>query len=179
VFRQIASNATVFMAGAGGSVLPEWALFTGVHGRGILRSWTSVLGSSRKLCKLRGLTKSATPHARQLRQNRAANATWTGRAGIRTPEKAGSVSKETHPSGPDASTRTPSTRDAFSKTMPRPTAVKATNSRIHQSGSHQSNPSNRPSTVPTNPTGKPTLRRGRLPQARSTGPKSPRGTTLA
>src|SRR5215213_3369287 len=104
--------------------------------------------------------KSATPHARQLRQNRAANATCTGYVGTRTPEKAGSVSNETHPRAPQANTRTPRSRDTSSKTISRPAAVKAKNSRTHQSGSHQSSPSSRPSTVPTSPSGKATLRRG-------------------
>jgi hypothetical protein len=70
-------------------------------------------------------------------QNGAAKATCTGCVGTGTPGKAGSVSKETNPSAPEASTTAPKSREASSTTVPEPTAARLANSRGHQSDSHQ------------------------------------------
>jgi hypothetical protein len=46
----------------------------------------------------------------ELRQNAAAKATWTERRDTKTPEKAGSVSKETQPSAAEIDTTAPRSR---------------------------------------------------------------------
>jgi hypothetical protein len=112
---------------------------------GVLRSWTSVLRDSRKSsCPLLSatfrasdalgyldITNSIDHHAAELRQNTAANATWTGRIGTRTPEKAGSVSKETQPRAPEISTKAPRALNPSFRDAARPINVKPANSPLY------------------------------------------------
>src|ERR671913_1363662 len=77
-------------------------------------------------------TISTAPHTTQLRQNAAAKATWTGRMGIKTLEKAGSVSKETQPRAPEIDTTAPKSRSPPLKDAARPINVKPANNSTHQ-----------------------------------------------
>src|SRR5919112_3326509 len=80
---------------------------------------------------MRRTTKSIHPHTTQLRHNKAANATWTGRIDTSTPGKAGSVSNETQPSTPDASTKAPIMRSASFRSEDNPINVKPPNNSAH------------------------------------------------
>src|ERR671910_615483 len=97
-------------------------------------------------------TISTAPHTTQLRQNAAAKATWTGRMGIKTLEKAGSVSKETQPRAPEINTTAPKSRSPPLKDAAKPINVKPSKNSTHQKNvvSVPSNP-NFQAIVPPNP----------------------------
>src|SRR5215213_9032799 len=76
-------------------------------------------------------TISTAPHTTVLRQNAAAKATWTGRMGTKTPEKAGSVSKETQPRAPEINTTAPRKRSPRSEDEDRPINVMPASNRTH------------------------------------------------
>src|SRR5829696_10174095 len=102
----------------------------------------------------------------ELRQNAAAKATWTERRGTKTPEKAGSVSKETQPSAAEIDTTAPISRSLPFKNTARPINVKPSKNRTHHHSvvalsskpSAPSAPSARsaPSMAPKQPTTNPT-----------------------
>src|SRR5829696_3220717 len=99
----------------------------------------------------------------ELRQNAAAKATWTERRGTKTPEKAGSVSKETQPSAAEIDTTAPISRSLPFKNTARPINVKPSKNRTHHHSvvavsSKPSAPSARsaPSMAPKQPTTNPT-----------------------
>src|SRR5918995_7002475 len=98
-------------------------------------------------------TISTAPHTTQLRQNAAAKATWTGRMGIKTLEKAGSVSKETQPRAPEIDTTAPKSRSPPLKDAARPINVKPANISTHQRNvaSVPPNPNTQAIGVPPNP----------------------------
>src|SRR5829696_4437306 len=99
-------------------------------------------------------TISTAPHTTVLRQNAAAKATWTGRMGTKTPEKAGSVSTETQPRAPEIDTTAPKSRSPLLKDAARPINVKpANNSTHHQKNvvSVSPNPNFQAIGVPPNP----------------------------
>ena len=77
-------------------------------------------------------TTSTAPHTTVLRQNAAAKATWTGRMGTKTPEKAGSVSTETQPRALEINTTAPKSRNPPLKDAARPINGKPTNNSTHQ-----------------------------------------------
>src|SRR5215208_4337763 len=105
-------------------------------------------------------TISTAPHTTELRQNAAAKATWTGRMGTTTPEKAGSVSKETQPRAPEIDTTAPKSRSPPLKDAARPINVKPANNSTHQNnGAVPSNPNAPaiPSTAPKQPNTNPAI----------------------
>ena len=67
----------------------------------------------------------------ELRQNKAAKATCTGRIGTSTPMKLGSVSNETHPSTPEVSTKAPSGRSSSLRSAATPINVRPPKNRTH------------------------------------------------
>jgi hypothetical protein len=73
-------------------------------------------------------------------QNTAANATWTGRAGSRTPGKAESVSNEIQPIIPDVSTKVPSRRISSLRSVAMPINVKLANNSAHHQFPTLANP---------------------------------------
>src|SRR5215207_508318 len=146
-------------------------LFTVVRGIGFLRT-SQVKNSanfvmtafSRKFPSCQRFSRgtiSTAPHTTELRQNAAAKATWTGRMGIKTLEKAGSVSKETQPEAPEIDTTAPKSRSPPLKDAARPINVKPANNSTHQKSgvAVPANPNAPaiPSTAPKQPNTNPTI----------------------